>query len=99
MHAVPRIDAHQHFWRFNAVEYAWIDDPMAALRRDFLPRDLRPLLETAGFDGCVAVQTRPSNPAASSSGRRSPGRKSRRNAAMGSSIDRKSTRLNSSHSH
>jgi len=60
MHAVPRIDAHQHFWRFNAVEYAWIDDPMAALRRDFLPGDLRPLLEAAGFDGCVAVQTRQS---------------------------------------
>src|SRR5215471_1630833 len=21
----PRIDAHQHFWRYDAAEYAWID--------------------------------------------------------------------------
>jgi L-fuconolactonase len=31
---------------------------MAALRRDFLPGDLEPLLDAAGFDGCVAVQAR-----------------------------------------
>lgn len=29
---------------------------MRALRRDFLPADLQPLLERAGIDGCVAVQ-------------------------------------------
>jgi L-fuconolactonase len=29
---------------------------MAALRRDFLPDDLAPLLAAAGFDGCIAVQ-------------------------------------------
>jgi L-fuconolactonase len=29
---------------------------MAALKRDFLPPDLEPLLREAGFDGCVAVQ-------------------------------------------
>ena len=60
MEAAPRIDAHQHFWRFNPGEYEWIDDSMAALRRDFLPGDLEPLLESAGFDACVAVQTRQS---------------------------------------
>ena len=58
--AAPRIDAHQHFWRFNPADYEWIDDRMAALRRDFLPADLQPLLESAGFDACVAVQTRQS---------------------------------------
>ena len=26
-----RIDAHQHFWRYNAPEYGWIDDSMACL--------------------------------------------------------------------
>ena len=36
-----RIDAHQHFWRYNADEYGWIDDSMAGLRRDFLPADLK----------------------------------------------------------
>ena len=52
------IDAHQHFWRYDEREYGWIDDSMAALRRDFLPEDLKPELERNGFQGCVAVQAR-----------------------------------------
>ena len=52
------IDAHQHFWKYDAPEYGWIDDSMAALRRDFLPADLKPELERNGFQGCVAVQAR-----------------------------------------
>ena len=51
-----RIDAHQHFWKYRADEYGWIDDSMSALRRDFLPSDLEPELKRAGFDGSVAVQ-------------------------------------------
>ena len=51
-----RIDAHQHFWKYRADEYGWIDDSMSALRRDFLPDDLEPELKRAGFDACVAVQ-------------------------------------------
>ena len=51
-----RIDAHQHFWRYNPDEYGWIDDSMAILRRDFMPADLKPELDAAGFDACVAVQ-------------------------------------------
>jgi L-fuconolactonase len=53
-----RIDAHQHFWRYNAEEYDWIDDSMSALRRDFLPADLKPELGAAGFDACIGVQAR-----------------------------------------
>ena len=52
------IDAHQHFWTYNPVEYDWIDDSMQSLRRDFLPADLQPELQRAGFQGCVAVQAR-----------------------------------------
>lgn len=52
------IDAHQHFWIYNRDEYVWIDDSMAALRRDFLPRDLTPELKNCGFQGSVVVQTR-----------------------------------------
>jgi L-fuconolactonase len=33
-------------------------DEMASIRRDFLPADLKPLLDGLGFDGCVAVQAR-----------------------------------------
>src|SRR5260370_12274844 len=52
------VDAHQNFWRYDPREYSWIDDSMAALRRDFLPADLKPELERNGFQGCVAVQAR-----------------------------------------
>jgi L-fuconolactonase len=52
------IDAHQHFWRYSPAEYEWIDDSMAVLRRNFLPRDLKPELKNNGFQGSVAVQAR-----------------------------------------
>jgi L-fuconolactonase len=55
-----RIDTHQHFWNYHPSEYGWIDESMAAIRRDFLPADLKPELERAGFDGCVVVQVRQS---------------------------------------
>ena len=53
-----RIDAHQHFWRYTAAEYGWIDGAMAPLRRDYVPADLRHEMARAGFDACVAVQAR-----------------------------------------
>ena len=56
--ATTRIDAHQHFWRYNSPEYGWIDESMQDLRRDFLPSDLKPELDSAGFSGCVVVQAR-----------------------------------------
>src|SRR5712664_56567 len=55
---MPRLDAHQHFWRYNPVEYPWIADDMDVLRRDFMPADLRPLLNGLGFGGSIAVQAR-----------------------------------------
>ena len=54
--AMPRIDAHQHFWRYSPQTHGWIEDHMAVLKRDFLPPDLEPLLRSKGYDGCVAVQ-------------------------------------------
>jgi L-fuconolactonase len=53
-----RIDAHQHFWRYDPGAYAWIGEDMTALKRDFLPEHLEPELRAAGFDGCVTVQVR-----------------------------------------
>jgi L-fuconolactonase len=52
------IDAHQHFWIYTPAEYSWIDDSMAALRRDFLPEDLKLEIESNNFHGSVAVQAR-----------------------------------------
>jgi L-fuconolactonase len=51
-----RIDSHQHFWRYDAVRDAWIDDAMSPLRRSFLPEDLAPELSANGIDATVAVQ-------------------------------------------
>jgi L-fuconolactonase len=53
-----RIDSHQHFWRYDPAELSWIGENMQAIRRDFLPPDLKPLLAALGFDGCIAVQAR-----------------------------------------
>lgn len=53
------IDAHQHFWQFTEAEYGWITaNALVPLERDFLPADLRPLLDAHGIDGTVAVQAR-----------------------------------------
>jgi L-fuconolactonase len=58
--ATLRIDAHQHFWHYDAAAYSWIDESMRTIRRDFLPSDLAPALATSGVDGTVAVQARQS---------------------------------------
>jgi L-fuconolactonase len=52
------IDAHQHFWSYDRTEYAWIDESMAAIRRDFLPPDAKREMDAAGMSGSVAVQAR-----------------------------------------
>jgi L-fuconolactonase len=53
-----RLDSHQHFWRYNPVEHNWMTDAMSAIRRDFLPDELAPLLSANSFDGSIAVQAR-----------------------------------------
>lgn len=54
---MKKIDAHQHFWKFDPVRDSWITEDMNVIRRDFLPEDLEPLLKDNGFDGCVVVQS------------------------------------------
>lgn len=51
-----RVDAHQHYWRFDEMRDRWITPDMAVIRRDFLPPDAAPLLARAGIDAVVAVQ-------------------------------------------
>ncbi len=51
-----KIDAHQHFWTYDPQRDAWLTPEMAAIRRDFGPPDLQPLLASHGFAGSVAVQ-------------------------------------------
>lgn len=54
---MQRIDAHQHFWKFDPVRDNWINSDMSVIARDFLPDDLLPLLQRNNIDGTVVVQT------------------------------------------
>lgn len=51
-----RIDAHQHFWKYDPLRDSWITGEMSVLKRDFLPEHLRPELSAAGIDRTIAVQ-------------------------------------------
>lgn len=51
-----RIDAHQHFWDIGRFHYPWMPDGDSPLCRNFLPRDLEPILKRNRFDGSVVVQ-------------------------------------------
>jgi L-fuconolactonase len=51
-----RIDAHQHFWDLSRLTYPWMPSEPSPLRRNFLPSDLKPILEMHRFDGSVVVQ-------------------------------------------
>jgi L-fuconolactonase len=53
-----RLDAHQHFWKYNPAHQSWMTDQMEVLRRDYLPDEFGPLLKAVGFEGSIAVQAR-----------------------------------------
>lgn len=54
-----RLDAHQHFWSYDAAQYPWI--PLGSpLHRSWLPADLAALQAPLGFEGSIAVQARQS---------------------------------------
>lgn len=52
----PRIDAHQHFWRIERGDYSWLSPNLGVLYQDFLPEQLKPLLDQQGIEGTVLVQ-------------------------------------------
>jgi L-fuconolactonase len=51
-----RLDAHQHFWKYNSQDFPWITGEMAAIRRDFSPAELGRELAANGIDATIAVQ-------------------------------------------
>ena len=53
---MEKVDAHQHFWKFDPLRDNWITEEMEAIRHDFLPHDLKPLLDANGVHSCIAVQ-------------------------------------------
>lgn len=52
------IDSHHHYWKYNPVEYDWIDDSMKVIRTDFLPENLEKTISEAGIDGVISVHAR-----------------------------------------
>lgn len=54
------IDTHHHYWHYNPVEYDWIDDEMASIRKNFLPENLKETLASTEVQGVVTVQARQS---------------------------------------
>ncbi len=55
-----KIDSHHHFWKYDPVEYGWITDEMALIRRDFGPSDLQSEISAAGISAVISVQARQS---------------------------------------
>ncbi len=51
-----KIDAHQHFWKFEPGDYDWLTPDLELLYRDFRPDDLKSLLKAASIDGTIAVK-------------------------------------------
>lgn len=50
------VDSHQHFWQVGSFDYPWMPDEPSVLRRDYLPCDLRPLMERCGVSRTILVQ-------------------------------------------
>jgi L-fuconolactonase len=51
------VDAHHHIWDPSRADYPWLTDELAVIRRPFTPADLEPLLDAAGVDATVLIQT------------------------------------------
>lgn len=58
---MPRIDAHQHFWRLARGDYAWLTPALGAIYRDFGPDDLAPHLAAHGIAASILVQAAPTH--------------------------------------
>ena len=50
------IDTHQHFWKYDPVNYSWINDEMQVIRKDFLPGVLAVVVNEHKLQGTLAVQ-------------------------------------------
>ncbi len=56
MAKTPVVDSHHHFWNPAERAYPWMEG-LTALQRPYGADDMRPLLEAAGVDYTVIVQT------------------------------------------
>lgn len=54
-----RIDSHQHYWKIDRGDYHWMGPEQPTLFRDYLPADLRPILQQHGIQKTILVQAAP----------------------------------------
>ncbi len=50
------VDSHHHFWDLSKLDYDWMPPPPSVLVRDYLPEDMKPLIDASGVDRTVVVQ-------------------------------------------
>ncbi|MFM2358351.1 MAG: hypothetical protein RLY16_344 [Bacteroidota bacterium] len=50
------IDSHVHFWNYDPINYAWIDQGMQTLQTSFTPEQLGAIYKTNHISGCIAVE-------------------------------------------
>jgi L-fuconolactonase len=50
------VDAHQHFWNLDEVDYPWLNAGYGPLYRNYEPVELEPQLKRAGVAATVLVQ-------------------------------------------
>ena len=50
------VDSHHHFWDLAKFDYDWMPPGDSILKRNYLPDDMRPLLDSNGIDRTVLVQ-------------------------------------------
>ena len=50
------IDSHQHFWQVGRFDYPWMSSDLGVLYRDYVPEDLKPILEANGIEKTILVQ-------------------------------------------
>ena len=50
------VDSHQHFWQVGRFDYPWMTPEVDVLCRDYLPRDLDPILKRKAVEKTILVQ-------------------------------------------
>ncbi|HET6891735.1 MAG TPA: amidohydrolase family protein, partial [Pyrinomonadaceae bacterium] len=50
------VDSHQHFWQVGHFDYPWMKPDVEVLYRDYLPRQLEPILKECDVAKTVLVQ-------------------------------------------
>ncbi len=54
--ATHRVDSHHHFWRRDRGDYDWLTPDLTDIYDDFLPEQLRPILQQAKIEKTILVQ-------------------------------------------